>query len=470
MPTTAAPATRVRRIETTTSEEVPVNPNENQGLGMPWEDYLRNLPEDELAITEVKVYREEPKKEGYLCKVLGEAVDESWIFERYGGGTFMVRIWSKAGKSHLERNVKIAGPPKLTPTELPAPAAAVVAPVPAENGRDFASVLALLEKTIERLERVQAGNSQPSHAQDAAVDIVASAAKRAIELAGANAPAPAAQNSLDADLQRLKAMKDIFMPAKPPEDDFDKALKQAMLKKFLDPPPSQNKSLIEELKGLGEVRELLGWNEGGGKGEHWTTALIHQAPAVLERLSEISTQRVQATQNELERTKIVARARGAMPPAGPAISPAPVQTSANEAAPGRTAPVAGPIRMAPMGGGGGAVVEPVAPAAEVNPSSLNTESEPFIQFVKERIVMMVNAGEPGGAIVGFLTGAGQHQLIGMMVKYSPEQITAFLKNDPVLVQATENPDWLDVLDEARQYIRENADGEEPEADKTPTVQ
>jgi hypothetical protein len=472
---TATPAARTRKVETTTTEEVPVTGTENQGLGMPWVDYLATVPNDELEITEVKIYRAEPKiLEGFVTKVFGERVDEAWIQERLGGGRFNIRISSKSGKSHFERNIPIAGQPKLTADELaarnggvmpvaPAPAAAI-----ATNPDTSAALLGMIEKLTDRIERMQERSQGPqaSPAQDSVVEIMATAAKRGIEIAGGGGAGQAAGDPLGSLLNHplAKLLLDRLL-APVPESEFDKQLKALVLKRLIDP-PTANKSLIEELKGLGELRELMGWGEAGsGKAEHWTTALIHQAPAVLDKLAEMSTARVQSTENELQRARIIAAARLNTPPP-PSNPQAPaVQTSATGApaapakpAPG-PAPAPGAIRMSPIDSARAAA----APAVDipgpgtVAPGLVNTEAEWFVNFVKERVVAMIQNGEPGGAIVGFLNGANQQKFVAMLVNYSPDQVTAFLRSDPILRLAVEHADWGDVLREAREYIETNAD-------------
>ena len=106
--------------------------------------------------------------------------------------------------------------------------------------------------------------------------------------------------------------------------------------------------------------------------------------------------------------------------------------------------------MAPMDSAGATP----PPATPQPPGRIDTQGEAFINLVKLRVVAMVLNGEPGGAIVGFLVGAEQQQFVEMLVKYKPEEISAFLRNDPVLRQAVDHPDWGDVLDEAREYVQD----------------
>lgn len=456
MPQPAAGA-RTKIVETTTKEEIPVIEKETQGLGMPWQDYLRTIDDEEREITTANVYRyDPPTQKGFIVQTCpAEAIDEEWIRSRFGGGTFGLKIYSKSGKSAFIKDIVIAGSPKFLPTEQATAAHAAPAP-----SADNAGILALLEKTIDRLDRLQAGTAQQSPAQDQVVQIMADAAKKAVEIAGSANSKPQ-ESSLDSDLQRLKLMAEIFKPAPAPQDKLRDAFQEAMIKKLLDPPPSQGKSLIEELKGLGELRELLGWGEAGGKGEHWTTALIHQAPAVLDKLAEIDSTRLQTAQTEMRRAEIIANARRGIVTPPPAQQPPVVQTSASHPpatrpAPAQPAPPAGPLRMAPMDGNSASA----APSAEVVNSAppsmagLDTESPAIVQFVKERVVAMVQEGTPGGGIVAFLIGMRQEKFVQMLVKYTPEQISAFLRADPILRQAVDHPDWEDVLEEARGYVRD----------------
>ena len=126
-----ATAARSKTVETKITEEVPVTGTESQALGMPWQDYLASIPADELEITDVKIYRTEPRiLEGFVLKN-HERIDEPWIQENLGGGVFSVRISSKSGKSHFERGIKIAGAPKLTDAERASnPSAAASIPHP----------------------------------------------------------------------------------------------------------------------------------------------------------------------------------------------------------------------------------------------------------------------------------------------------------------------------------------------------
>lgn len=452
-------AARTKTVETKTVEEIPVSEDRSVGLGMPWQDFLRDLSDEDRAITTVTIYRYEPvNQKGFLVQTCpAEPIDEAWIDKRYRGGTYGVKIYSKNGKSAFIRDVFVAGAP--APPAGNGPAVSIAAPA---SSADNAAILALLEKTIDRLDRLQAGTAQPSPAQDQVVQIMADAAKKAVEIAGsANSKPP--ENNLDSDLQRLKLMAEIFKPTPPPQDKLRDAFQEAMIKKLLDPPPSQGKSLIEELKGLAELRELMGWSEGGGKGEHWTTALIHQAPAVLDKLGELNSTRLETAQTELRRAEIIANARRGVVTPPPAQQTVPVQTSANHPPAPRPAtpqpgpaPAAGPLRMAPMDSNGASAAPPAEIVNSVPPSmeSLDTESPAIVQFVKERVVAMVQEGTPGGGIVAFLIGMRQEKFVQMLVKYTPEQISAFLRADPILRQAVDHPDWADVLEEARGYVRD----------------
>jgi hypothetical protein len=459
MPETNA-APRTKKVSTTTTEELPVDAGERQGLGMPWQEYLATVPEEELEITTIYVYRKDPATiQGFVYKSGGEGktaerIDDQWLQDHFGGGTFDLTIRSKSGKSHYERGVKIAGEPKLTDKEKPA-VSATAAPA-ADSSVD--RLATLLDKTLDRLDRMQAAGAQPSAAQDATVTMLVDASKKAVELVSGNRPV-ATEGKLESDLERLKLLRDIFLPAKQ-EDEFDKQLKQAFLKKLLDP-PAESKTLIDQLEGLGRVRELLGWggDAGGGGKEHWTTALIHQVPALLDGLSQVSQARLQTAQTELQRANVIARSRPGAPPAQPVTAQAvPVQTSTNRPPAPGPAPEAGPLNMRPMG-------EPGAPPpmadnpVVVMPAAIDTESPAVVNFVKHQVVEMVESGQPGGGIVAFLIGMRQGKFVEMLTKHTPEQISAFLRMDPILKTAVDNEDWPDILKEAQDYVHELREGQ-----------
>lgn len=460
-------AARTRTVETTTKEEIPITEKESQGLGAPWDIYMRSIAQDELEITEVKFYRIEPRiLEGYVLRVYGERVDEDWIADRLGGGVFNVRIWSKSGKSHLERNVKVPGAPKLTDAERASNPGATIASSAAPDTPANGTLLTLLDKMMDRMEKMQERfEARPvsagSAAETSGIDVVANAAKRGFELITTAMPQPPAKETDELDRAFRKAMIDRLLapPAAPVESDFDKQLKKVMMDRLLAPPPTESKSLLEQLKGLAELRDLMGWSEGG-KSEHWTTALVNgvvaKAPELFDKLGEHNAARLEMERTKLRTAETIARARGNQPPAAAAPQTPPVQTSANggqRVPPPPQAPPAGPLRMAPLDGSGEAPAG--SPAADTaGAGEVDTESPVFIAFVKRRVVDLFNAGEPGGAIVSFLVGNQQHQFVKLLVDNSAEQVIAFLRRDPILKAIADDPDFPQALEEARQYVLE----------------
>ena len=432
---------------------------EGRGLGGPWQDYLARLDDDRLVLTKINIYRMEPRtQQGYIEQV-SERIDEAWLQERFGGGVFALRIETKGGPCAYIRDVRIAGEPKFLASEGKS---AVIGPVAGSDASALKSVLEMLDKTVDRLERLQNASGQPSAVQQNVVDIMADAARKGIEIASNKQPEgvakddPLKEKLLNAAIERMLAPAPA-VPAAPLSDPRIDKLIDAAIQNMLNP-KTPNKSLLEELKSLGEVRELLGWGEagGGGRPEHWTTALIHKAPEVVDKLADLFATRLQTAQAELQRANVIAnanaRVRQAQPLPAAAAPPAPgVQTSTIPEAP---PPDAGPLRMTPMGGAPAATQVPHAPI-EVGPiGGIDTESPAFVDFVKRRVVHMVKSGQPGGSIVAFLEGNQQGQFIEMLVKFSAEDITRFLSKDPVLKEAVEDPEWQQVLEEAKQYVKE----------------
>ena len=423
----AATAVRTRNVKTITSEDIEVNGGENKGLGVPWEEYLAGLTADELAIHDIYVYRKEPvATEGYLTKV-HEAIDRQWLQDRFGGGVFDLTIRSKSGKSHYERNIKIAGEPKLIERERPPLAAAA-------NGSSDPQLVELLRSVIEKLD--QRANPPPvdTVARDSSIRLVAEGASEAIKLVAAQQQ-PAAKSGISEKLEEALLKRLIDPPAAPKEDPLIRELVQASIKRLTDPPtpPAQTKSLLDELAGLAKIRDVLGWGGGESGGGGKTTWLdlgrevIQHAPDIIEKWgTEISSRQATTEQERRVRAQVIAAAqanarRGGAPAAIPAASP----TSANRPATRSAEPAAGEaesgLPMAAMDGG-----EPAGAARPEQPGGYDTESPEAVAFVKQRIVQMVAEGAAGGSIVAFLLGMRQEKLVEMLRRFPAEQITAFL--------------------------------------------
>ncbi len=432
---------RTKKVTTSSTEEIPVDQNEGRGLGMPWQDYLAGLSADELAIHNIYIYRKEPGPvSGFIAKV-HEAIDVQWLQDRFGGGVYDLTINSKSGKSHYERGVRIVGEPKNMPTANPAPAAA-----PAGNDPAMTRVLEMLERLTDRLTAQQGGGAQNLAANSAALDIVADAAKRATTIIGGTASAGG--GGLSARLEQI-----LIERLLKPEETLVEQIEKLKAMKDLIAPAAASGNLVEQLAGLQKVGEMLGWKmeAGGGGGGNSLRELaalaLEKGPEILDRLGSVVTASARANA-EAQRVAMAYRQAGVRPPPypPPAAQPGiPAQTSAPAPpAAGQSAPGNG-FRMAPM--------DPPAGEAPPPADSPFVQTPQFAAFVKLRIVEMVEGDYEGSSIVDWLDGNYQQEYVNMIEKYSPEQVTAALRQDPVLAQAANHPRWPAVLQQARKYLQ-----------------
>jgi len=438
---------RTRKVQTITTEEQPIQPGESRGLGMPWQEWLNTVDDDELAITRIYIYRKAPDGKNVFKTRLGgdeqpaERIDEEWIRQKFGGGVYSLSIRSKSGKSHYEREFSIDGPAKDEPKGT-----ATAAPVSAADAA-IDKLTNLLEKTIDRLSDLQTRQVAPPAPPEttaAVVKVMADAATEAVKIAGQNARA--AESGLSKALEDALVKKLLADPPPPPKSTLEDDLARLkLLKDIVGPPPGSSSGLVAQLKDLLEIRELLGGNEA----TDWKTALVQAAPAVLDKLGQIQDQRAVASQNDLERARIAAQIRRGGAPAAPAGAALP--TSATPPAPARSG-----IPMAPMATPGAPSEPPPAAAGRFNP-----ESPEFVEFIKERIVAMIEEGADGEALIDFLSGNRQERFISMLVSLPEADVAKFLANDPILARAVAHPDWKQVLEEARRYATESAAGATP---------
>lgn len=465
MPVTTSGAGRTRTVRTETTEEVPVNESEGQGIGMPWDDFLRQLSDEERELTIVKFYRVEPKglDEGFIAKLNPAlAVDEEWLGAKYGSGTYAAKIVTKLGKSHYERRIVVApswGPPKGTPGTQVSTSANAPATPPQPSATDvvlnrFAD---MLERQNERFERMFENRTQPpaapatSVAQDsivsvmaeaskAAIGVVAEAAKTAISASGSTAGASAPGSNFDQDLQRLKLLKEIVgtpTPATPPVNP------------------------LEQITGVAAMIKAVREISGDGGGTDWKSALVEKGldhiPELVDLGKTIMTGRGKEAEEQRKREEARARSleqirvlqarqpiAGAPPaqadPAGPSTS---TTGGGEEVSPLHVVPIA---------------ATPAVPVAEVLPPQQGEEGDvgKIQEFFKRRVVQLVAEGDHPASVLDFIDRADP--VIGaILTKASEKQIREFLAKDPVLVEITRLPNYEAFLQGLLQELRADSD-------------
>ncbi len=451
MPETT-PTPRIRKVRTITETEENDNEKKTRGLEMPWQEYLATLSAEDLAIHDIYIYRKEPVPiSGYLAKV-HECIDDQWLSDRFGGGTYDLVIRSLGlGISAWERGVKIVGEPKLTDKEKPASNPVQVLP---SSGADASNqrLVDLLEKTIERLSNLQQPTpTTPNPAQDSVLEVMSAAAKRGIEIAGGGGANTPAANPLMDKVLMMVLERGLNPPA--PETFEQQLTKLKTLRDIIAPSvPGSTGSLAEQLEGISKIGEMMGWKGGGGGGGKWyedvLRTLAEKAPEIFEKIREVSQDRVQVEHARLRRTEVAAAAAaqgaGGRQPVLPSTqTPAP----SSAAVPVQAGP--GGIRMAGMNGG-----TPGTQSAAPPTGAIDTESEAFQLHMKQAIVRIFNEGGDGGFIVDFLMANNQGRFVEMLGRFSTEQISSYFKADPVLSLIASDEEWPAVLAEAQEYIQE----------------
>jgi hypothetical protein len=472
-----AASPRTRKVITTTQVDEPMEPDRITGFGGGhFSEILRDIPDDDLELYEVTIYRRAPINEGHIVKLGGsspyriERIDEQWIGDRLGGGTYQVKIYEKRDRRTAFQECKIAGEPKPSPFAprgttpvIGQPAQAVVAAPATATDPAMQQVIELLNKTIDRLSQLQeARSAQPASnpASDHAIDIVSAAAKKGFELLGSMGGNKSGDN-LDAELRAAVLRKMLAEPEKPKgliEQLGD--LKQ-LRDLFMPAAPGSVKSLGEQLKEIIEVAGALGLSKGGGGEETPTTLMdlakmaVERGPEIIGKVREIAQDRVALEEARTRRAQVQA-ATGPRPvyvPPQPLPAGNPPQTPAPGTHSSTVMPASSSIRYGgPAGGNGAAADAGGTHSAPSAPAALDTESPAFIQHVKESIVRMVHEGFEGASIVDFLRANRQGELVRLLAEYTPQQITDLLKADPILAQAANHLDWPAVLEEAREYV------------------
>ena len=462
MPTLQGGA-RSRTVETRTVEEVPVG--ESQGLGCSPLEWLAQASDEDLGIANVRVYRYDAGTPGIFLVKLDPAqrIDEHWIGEKFGGGTYGVKVYVKPGRSGFDRGVRIDprlyGAAKLEPlsTSANGNGAAAAAPPPANDGA-LNRLADILERQNERFERMwdQRGAAAAPAAPDPiaqegfkiALGAIGEAMKTGLAMV---ARPPAEAGSLDKDLERLKALRELLpapaaATAAAPGDMLDQVTKLGALIE-----------LVEKIRG-----------NGGGGGD-WKQALVEKGldhiPELVDfgktlvtgrtKEAEELRKREEARQRSLAAIQQINTARGAAPiPGIPPVAP----EAAGE-------PVS-PLHVVPINSNGAAPAPEVVPSEVIPPEQAQEQATMIQEFFKRRIVQLIAEGDEPAAVLDFIDRADP-SLGALLTRASEKQIRQFLAADPVLAEITRLPHYEAFLrgllsEMASEESAAEAPGEPPE--------
>lgn len=397
------------------------------------------------------LYRLEPKvrmaagERGYLDQ-LAQPITPAWIKNKYGGGKFRI-IVNRDNRMYMSHEEEIVGEPIFDARrEVPPNGAAPASGVSPNDARVLDMLEAELQAKREELAAARAsGIETPGLTQ--AIEVLSAAAKKGVELVGGGGNG----NGTTALREAIGLLKDLGVIGNQSGGVLEtvRVLKElGVIGGAVSDPMKQ----LNDFLSIAEKLNALRGDSEGGIPRDWKAAAATRAVELLAPIAE----RV-VTQPPRRAPGVAQRPAPPAPPAG-AVPPVPAQAvppTARPAAP----PTSQPLTVEHVGEN--YAEEPAA--SELNPAAAAPsngerkfdESDPeFRTWVSKRIVALVTKGEEGPTVVDFLLGAGAHSLLKSLVTYTPEDVTKFMLQDPVLKLAAEHPDWPDCLHEAREYLAE----------------
>lgn len=432
--------------------------------------YMHSLTPEQWKDHIVYLTRENPKTSingigGYLTK-LQQPFDIEDIKLAYGGYEFSY-IMKKGNDLVYGGRFRVEAPPKYDPSRENS-TSSVASSASATMGGD---VLKVLEQQNERLYQVLTtlqGAKEDNPAVSGAIEMLTSAYKT-----GLSAVATPHQSNTDAatQLQTMLSIGEKIANLRGPGLDIEKILANPLIapliQRLLNPDP------LADITKLGAVLDVLDKLRGGG-GEaapkDWKAALVSQGmqyvPEILNALKEgnagtVETARLRAieSQNRARAAEVLdAQRRGVAPPSG--LQPA------AQVQPIRPQPVVVASRAPAIRIDGGLQTEALnaqpGAAAQEMPLDEAVQRAQYDETMKVQVVNLLRMGCSGETIADFLYDV-KPEFCAELAKYTPEMITTFFANDPILKLAVEDPRWQEVLNEAHDYIVETEAEEAKEA-------
>jgi hypothetical protein len=397
--------------------------------------YMAQLTPKEWESHIVYLTREEPKVSingsgGYLRKFV-QAFDMDDIKRTYGGYRFSY-IMKRDNQLIYSGDFKVEAPPLYDRERENVPGAAPATRADSNGDllKEFVSVLR------DELARSREANGNSSSA-DAAIDMVSKASERAMEIV--KSQVPAGTDPSDQLGKLVGTLKNLGLFPQPAAAAGNSLLETITVLErigvFQKP-----KTMLEQIAELNALKEFMGGEGGGGK-TTWLDLGREALPKVLDAISAAAANQAQVQQ----RPRPVPPQPAARVPA-PGQQPAPPQRAIPAAAPSSSG-----LRMVPVDENGEA-----PPPAGGQPINVAAE-EPFSVVMRKKIVETVHFGDDAENdatdIVNFLQIAWPEGA-RYLETLSEEQITNFFAMDPILVVATQEPRWREVLTFAKAYAIE----------------
>jgi hypothetical protein len=385
-----------------------------------------------------------PGAKGFLDQFM-EPINPIFIKQKYGGGLYRA-VLRKNGTLKTSHDFEIEGNPVYQVTERPGDAHRN-----SGNGGGNESQLAQQFISVLRDELQKSREaSQASPATDNAIEMMAKAAEKSMDMVRSNVPAgsdPAAQvNALLGAAEKLANLKN--GNAFDLGDFLNKLLANPLIApiitRLITPPDP-----LAELAKLGGALEAIekirgGGNGAGGRGD-WRSVLAEKAVEALPQVLDTVKQNREASLKvaEEQRTAAEIRDRTAQTVKELRSQPPPPPAAPSSATP--PASTVTPMRTVPLNG-----TAPSETPAPANGQTANTD-DLVADWIKQRIVAGVQLGTDPEAIVDFLDVADP-SVCDQLVAYPAEVVTGFLQNDPILHAAVTHPNWPAFFAAARAYI------------------
>jgi hypothetical protein len=421
-------------------------------------------------------------EKGYLDMFV-EPINPQMIKAKYGGGKYRA-ILRKNSQLKTSHDFEIEGTPVYAVKERPANVGASTS-----AGNDGALIQQFIGVLRDELERSRQANTNGNGAgESATVTMMSSAAEKAMDLITKRVPengsptsslreAVALIKELGVGAGQKSALGELLQILQP-----FMGILQPLLQKLLTPqdPATQLATFLTIFEKIDALRG--GGGGDSGKPRDWKAIAVEKGlealPSVLDQLRATQDTSLKAAEENRKRAEAQARTAeivrtlpGPGQPAAPGSSQAVPQSAAP--APASAAPLtdsglktvrlsdarldAGPADgFTGRDGNHVTISQPFtvheSPATS-HDAEIDLKSEAYLRLVKRQVVYLVGMGQTGESIVDYLDGA----LPGFseqLTSAAPEQVTLYMSLDPILAEATKDPRWQQILQEAREYLLE----------------
>lgn len=396
-------------------------------------------------------------EKGYLDMFI-EPITPATIKQKYGGGKYQA-VLNRRGRAVTSHNFEIEGTPIFdSRRERPGNSPAALAAGSGDVNGFFNQVMTMLREELNHArENGQGSNS----ANEATVEMLSNAAKKAAEIMEKQAPQAGNPATMMRDM--VSAMKDMGMVGANGGQTKSTlgslieeltplvALVSPLIEKFFKPqdPMAQITTFMTIFDKLDGLRGS--GSGGGGKTDTNTLILegIKTLPSVIETMQANKAARQRPAPRQLPQAPAQpagATIHASRPLPTPLAAPG---TQANGAAPISSSRPLSTVRLddAPMPKDPADPFAAPTPTANAAPLAQPTEQE-FNTWVSTRMVEMLYLGFDGYDIVGWLEIV-KPEIVRDLDKYADDQIESLFRMDPVLMHALEHPNWKNVLADSK---------------------